>query len=216
MKSLKLAAGLVVALSFLSCTPQPPDGGDGNCNGICDSVFNLGGPTGATPSPSPGGGGSLPAGSRVAIFLFGQSCPANTTIPSNGAGVLLTSCVGFFTATPKGPDGTDLPAAVHGPNCAWQASGTITLTSTAEPFNRDGRCSGVGPSTLQATVKDVTGTRDFRCQTTAAGLTGGDVSIQTIGKRLYVWDEDFLSTLAPAKAARLKADAIERDQARLR
>lgn len=191
---------LLLLVVATACTPTSPT----TINNTNTATNTSNG--GNTASPSPGvGSGTLPPGSRVAIFMFGQSCPAGATPPSNGSGILLLQCVGFLTATPKDANGNDLDPAVHGPNCAWQSSGTINLTSTAEPFNRDGRCSGAGPSTIQATVKDVTGTRDFRCQATAAGLVG-DVSVQSVGSRVYFWDD----TIATAS---MKADAIKRDQA---
>lgn len=189
----------VVLLALVGCTPQVPDQ-SGNCTGICNSDFNFGNPNGPTASPSPGTGGSLPAGSTVRVGLFGQSCPAGTTAPNNGLRQIIQGCVGFLTATPKDPQGNDLTPAVHGPNCAWSSSGSITLTEAGNPFNRDGRCPTVGDSTVSATVKDVSGSVGIAC-------LPGPARSSSAHERVYFWGPD-------ESTHEQRHDAMLRDSAR--
>lgn len=202
---------LCVALGVYACTtiatgPTTATGGN--------STQSQGGGNGA--SPSPGTGGDLPAGSFVRIGLFGQSCPSGTTPPPNGTRQILPNCTGFITATPKDSTGNDLPAAVHGPTCAWSVTAgqsVVNLTAPSEPFNRDARCLGVGPFALQAQVKNVTGSADFSCEAAAGAHSA------LVRERIYFWDEELLwlsamhNGMAPED---LRAAVIERDQARYR
>jgi hypothetical protein len=98
--------------------------------------------------------------------MFGETCGAGVTPPSNGSRQIKAGCVASITATPKDSAGVDLPAAVHGPTIAWSVpagSGTVNCLADSEPFNRTCRCVGLGVFTLQATVKNLTGTADFEC-----------------------------------------------------
>lgn len=195
---------VVVSLTLYACTNITT--GSTTATGGNSSQSQGGG--GPQASPSPGQGGDLPPGSFVRVGLFGQSCPSGTTAPSNGTRQILPGCVGFVTATPKDAQSNDLPAAVHGPNCTWSVpfgSGVVNVSAPSEPFNRDVRCSGVGPFGLQAQVKNVTGSADFSCEAGASrssaeiaafGLlsreqlaAAGIVDVTTVGDRTVYWTE---------------------------
>lgn len=202
-------AALVAACSINTVTgPTTATGGNATNN-------QPGGGNGA--SPSPGSGGDLPVGAYVRQGLYGQACPNGTTPPSNGLRTVLLNCTGFLTATPKYQDGSDIPAAVHGPTIAWAITlgqSVVILLTPPEPFNRDVKCNSAGPFALSATVKNVTGSADYSCATSAPqGLRGlgAGMSQSTLGDRVYFWYETDENGLPLATAA-LKADAIKRDR----
>ena len=71
-------------------------------------------------------------------------------------------CRGFVTATPKRKDNTDVPAKEHGPDITWELRTGHDQVDVVEPtfasnFNKDVLGKRVGPFTLCATVKGVTG-----------------------------------------------------------
>jgi hypothetical protein len=111
----------------------------------------------ATPAASPSPASSaIPPGSYVRVGVFACSCPSGRTCSNNGAATMQVGCSAQITATPKGPDGSDLPASVHGPNVSWAYSGQGTLVGCAtwanERFNSD--CVGLAPgaSVVSASV----------------------------------------------------------------
>ncbi len=154
-------AGLPLAAALLyACTNVVSTGTGGTGGSI------LGPNGGPSATPSPGGTGALPAGAFVRVGFFGISCPQGTTPPANGLRELPLPCRGFLTATPKYQDGSDIPASVHGPNCAWEVTtgaSFVNLQTTGEAFNRDATCSAVGPWALKATVLNVSGEAGFAC-----------------------------------------------------
>jgi hypothetical protein len=93
----------------------------------------------APPSPTgqPGAGCIAPA---VRVGPFGFQCDASVPTPSNNSGLLPRGCTAVLTATPKYPDGTDVPAAIHGVNVAWAITAgqnVVTMSDFGgEPFNR--------------------------------------------------------------------------------
>lgn len=115
---------------------------------------------GNTPaSPAPGSG--LPSGSTVRIEIFGASCP-NGANPRPNPGELKLGCSLAVTATPRGPDGAPLPAAVHGPNIAWSVavggSALRLVEDGSQPFNASVFATATGSGAITATVQGVTGT----------------------------------------------------------
>jgi hypothetical protein len=156
-----LAALIAAAALSYACTSviNTATGGTGG------SVLGPGGVDGPGASPSPAAG-ALPAGAFVRVGFFGISCPSGTSTPANGLRELPLPCRGFLTATPKYPDGTDIPAAVHGPACAWEVTigaSVVELQTTGEAFNRDATCRSTGPWSLKATVLNVSGEAGFTC-----------------------------------------------------
>lgn len=107
----------------------------------------------ATPSP---GSSAIPAGSYVRVGMFACSCPAARTCSSNSAATLQVGCTAELTATPKGPDGTDLPSSVHGPSVAWSVVGKGAVVQCApwkaEPFNLSCTALAVGSVGVSASV----------------------------------------------------------------
>ena len=109
-------------------------------------------------SPSPGAS-TIPAGSYLRVGMFSCSCPTGLACSSNGAATLQVGCTAELTATPKGPDGTDLPASVHGPNVAWSFVGQGSIVQCAqwsgEPFNASCRALAIGSAGITAAVPGV-------------------------------------------------------------
>lgn len=56
----------------------------------------------------------------VRTHLWGYECPPGYSPPSPGEQKLPVVCDGRATATPKLRDGTNVPAAIHGPDVAWE------------------------------------------------------------------------------------------------
>ncbi len=200
IKEWAFVVGWVVALAFTQAC-NPPTAPDINVFNQNTATNNNSGGGGNGASPSPGTGGDLPAGSTVRVGLFGQSCPAGTTAPSNGSRSIIKGCVGFMTATPKDPNGTDIPAAIHGPSCAWRSDGSIDLSPAENAFNQDARCPDVGSSTVTATVKNVVGNVGIEC------LLG--TGARTFGPPVFFWYEGDDLPAAP-RLAEMRRDAIVR------
>lgn len=156
-----LFVGLVAAM-VSGCVPQGPT--EPSEIVITNTNTNTQGGNGPGASPTPtSGGGELPPGSIIRIGLFGQSPNPG---PPNGSRQILVGNTGFITATPKDPNGNDIPASVHGPNIAWSVlhgGGNIQVNVPSEPFNRDVKCLTPGVFGLSAQVKNVTGSADFEC-----------------------------------------------------
>jgi hypothetical protein len=108
-----------------------------------------------TASPSPAAS-AIPAGSYVRVGMFSCSCPGSGACSNNGAATLQVGCTAELTATPKAPDGSDLPASVHGPNVTWSFVGQGSLVSCAqwagEPFNVSCRALSAGAAGISAAV----------------------------------------------------------------
>ena len=51
--------------------------------------------------------------------FFGINCGPGVPVPRNGERLLPRGCRGYVTATPKRPNGDDVPAHEHGPNIEW-------------------------------------------------------------------------------------------------
>jgi hypothetical protein len=203
LKDVRLS-GLLVVLALMglaACVPAPGNT-TGNCTGLCGDVTF--GPTGVpTASPGPGSGSdTLPAGSTVRVGLFGMSCPSGVPVPNNGARQIPAGCTGYLTATPKDPGNTDLPPAVHGPNCAWRSDGVIDLFAATEAFNQDARCPAPGDSTVTATVKNVSGSVGIACLPANGS--------RTFGPPTFVWFEGDELPAAP-RLALIRRDAIVRE-----
>jgi len=169
-----LSGAVMIACAYLwsSCTPTQPTPGDV----IVSQTVTVGGQTG-TPgaSPSPGAGGSLPEGSRIAIFQFGQSCPSGVTVPANGTRQCKMGCTCDYTCTPKGPDGTDLPEAVHGPTATWAVEfGQDRVSVQRDNFNLRVRPVAPGEFGLACTVKNLTGRVDASVISSAADVVAMD------------------------------------------
>jgi hypothetical protein len=162
------------------------------------------------PQASPGGTGgngsdTLPSGSTVRVGIFGMSCPAGTTVPTNGQRQIPAGCVAYLTATPKGADGTDLSPTVHGPNCAWSSFGPIQLSPATEKFNQDARCPAPGDATVTATVKGTSGSVGLACLAGRAAL----------GAPVFYWFSDDPTLYGAKRDAIVRTlDAYELEQSR--
>lgn len=158
----KLLGLLLVLLVASACNFTKIDIGDENPGGPSPVASPTATPT-PTPSPAPPPGAAAwpGAGGYVRVGVFGFDCPAGITAPNNGAGELPLGCVAHVTATPKYADGSDVPAAIHGPTIAWVVVGPIACTAPAEPYNRDCRGLASGVAQLRATVQGVTGELDL-------------------------------------------------------
>jgi hypothetical protein len=113
-----------------------------------------------TPTPAPDKGSI----DDIRVGFFGISCGKNSTreIPGNGKKLLPLGCRGFVTATPKRKDNTDVPAKEHGPDISWELKYGDNIVDLQAPtfasdFNKDLVGKRVGPFSLCATVKGVTG-----------------------------------------------------------
>lgn len=109
-------------------------------------------------SPSPGATG-IPAGSYVRVGMFSCSCPSGLACSSNGAATMQVGCEANLTATPKGPDGNDLPATIHGPSVAWSVVGQGAIVQCAqwsgEPFNLACKALSAGSAGITAAVPGI-------------------------------------------------------------
>jgi len=147
---------LVPVVILVACTP--PGGGDNNTNTI--NIFQ-----GTTPSPNPSSspftGAPLPAGYYMIMRIFGQdgpNCPNGQT--------LKVGCLAHVTATPKRPDGTDVPSTEHGPDITWEyvsGNGTVAdcIADPASAFNRLCQVKAPGTLILKATVKNLVKQQEF-------------------------------------------------------
>ena len=109
-----------------------------------------------TPTPNPGTIDS------IRVSFFGITCGKGNPVPNNGWKLLPKGCRGFVTATPKRRDGSDVPAAEHGPNIDWYVLYGDQYIRVEDPtfesdFNKDLIGVQVGGFGLCATVKGVTG-----------------------------------------------------------
>jgi len=149
-----LAFGLLALLSF-GCNPTPNDPSTIYISNVNTNT------QGGQPSPPPDASGALPAGSVVKIEIFGASCPSGAN-PRPNPGELKLGCSLAVTATPKGPDGANLPATVHGPNCAWAvpvgSAALRVVEDGSQPFNATVLATAIGQGVVSAVVKGTTGT----------------------------------------------------------
>jgi hypothetical protein len=111
-----------------------------------------------TPTPTPNPGSIY----DIRVAFFGINCGKGNPVPNNGRKLLPRGCRGYVTATPKRRDGTDVPAAEHGPDIDWSMLYGDQFVRVDPPtfesdFNKDLVGLQVGGFGLCATVKGVTG-----------------------------------------------------------
>jgi len=145
------AAMLAALLVSGACVPQGPTAPSSIV--ITNNNNNQnGGGGGTTPSPSPGT--CAVASVRVGFFGFGPEAACSGL--RNGGGVLKVGCSAAGTATPKLADGTDAPAAAHGPQIEWAILANeqaIRFTVQDNPFNFEAFGLAAAPTVvIQATV----------------------------------------------------------------
>lgn len=156
-------AAVLIVLAGLTASCSPPQAPSDIY--IQNVNTNNNGGSNPSASPSPGSGsGTLPEGSTIRVALFGQDCPTGVERPNNGTGQISVRCSGgAITATPKGPNGADLPAEVHGTQIEWSgpfgaAGVSCTPSFLGNAFNQLCKCAAAGGTfTLSAKVKNVTG-----------------------------------------------------------
>ena len=150
-----LVAGLLGLMVLTNCNPTAPSEVNVYNQNTNQNI------QGGQPSPPPDASGSLPAGSVVKIEIFGASCPSGAN-PRPNPGELKVGCSLAVTATPKGPDGANLPANVHGPNCAWAvpvgSAALRVVEDGSQPFNATVLATAIGQGVVSAVVKGTTGT----------------------------------------------------------
>lgn len=177
-----MAAAVALALGLTSCdeppaapTPvQPPAV-------TVTQIVNVGQVPGPGTNPSPAPTNCVPeAIDSVRVNPFGYACPAGVTPPRNGSGEVPANCTAIFTATPKRPDGTDVPAALHGSNITWAVpigSERVQLTDFGDqPFNKNVTVrpgSAPGEVQITATVCGKTGAWIGRTTAATASSSGG-------------------------------------------
>lgn len=109
------------------------------------------------------GSDKLPDGSRVALFVTGQRCPAGVTPPADKK-ILKVGCTQDWTATPKLGE-QDLPPAVHGTACAWSvpigSDKVALLESGVTVFNVGAKGLAPGSYRIMAQVKDKAAAADI-------------------------------------------------------
>ena len=117
-----------------------------------------------TPAPAPTAAPAINPGSiyDIRVAFFGITCGKGNPVPNNGWKKLPKGCRGFVTATPKRRDGSDVPAAEHGPDIDWSMLYGSEFVRVEDPtfesdFNKDLVGEKVGNFGLCATVKGVTG-----------------------------------------------------------
>ena len=111
-----------------------------------------------TPTPAPNPGSIY----DIRVAFFGITCGKGNPVPNNGWKMLPKGCRGFVTATPKRKDGSDVPAAEHGPDIEWSMLYGDEFVRVEDPtfesdFNKDLIGVKVGGFGLCAKVKGVTG-----------------------------------------------------------
>jgi hypothetical protein len=152
MKLWKLyAVALAALLVGGACMPQGPT--QPGAIVITNNNTNQNGSGGgASPSPSPGT--CSVASVRVGFFGFGPEAACAGL--RNGGGVLKVGCSAAGTATPKLADGTDAPAAAHGPQIEWAILANeqaIRFAVQDNPFNYEAFGLAAAPTVvIQATV----------------------------------------------------------------
>jgi hypothetical protein len=156
MRTKLLLLSLAVLVGAVACQPYPPDSGGINNTNTNTFILN---PSNPSASPSPGGGAPLPPGSRVALFVVGDSqlCGSSFVQPKVPVKV---GCKVFVTATPKDSNGVDIPQSVHGPDCEWTNSDSNIASldvSGDNEFNATLKGNAPGRVMLTATVKGITG-----------------------------------------------------------
>ena len=99
--------------------------------------------------------------SYVRVSFFGFRCNPGVVSPNRGDTLLPLGCDGYATATPKDPNGRDVPQPVYGREIAWsvkKGDGLVGLRPWPdEPFNQTVQPVALGAFKLCATVQGVTG-----------------------------------------------------------
>lgn len=113
-------------------------------------------------SPSPGTQANLPPGSRIVVADFGEQCSGGLT-QATDPNTVRVGCVAILTCTPKLPDGTDAPPALHGPAPAFfgPISGSQNVDFhqwDSNPFNANSKILGGTASAYRCDVGGLSGT----------------------------------------------------------
>ncbi len=99
--------------------------------------------------------------SYIRISFFGIRCSPGITPPNKAENKLPMDCDGFLTATPKDPDGRDVPIQIHGPDITWSFKRGEELVYLRQwpdqPFNQTVYPVALGFFKICATVMGVTG-----------------------------------------------------------
>jgi hypothetical protein len=97
----------------------------------------------------------------IRVSFFGFNCPDGTPEPDKLEKKLPVVCDGYATATPKDPDGRDVPLVVHGSDVTWtlkQGAEFVSLRPWPDqPFNQTVSPHTPGYFKLCATVQGQTG-----------------------------------------------------------
>jgi hypothetical protein len=97
----------------------------------------------------------------IRLSFFGFNCLPGTQEPEKVAKKLPMACDGHLTATPKDPDGRDVPLVVHGSDVEWRFKRGEEFVSLRQwpdqPFNQTVSPRNPGAFKLCATVQGTTG-----------------------------------------------------------
>jgi hypothetical protein len=97
--------------------------------------------------------------SYIRISFFGFNCNPGVPVPDKADKKLPLGCDGYLTATPKDPDGFDVPEQVHGSEIDWSFKKGAEFLSLRqwpqEPFNQTVHPVALGFSKLCASVQGV-------------------------------------------------------------
>jgi hypothetical protein len=78
--------------------------------------------------------------SYIRISFFGFNCNPGVAAPDKAAKKLPMGCDGYLTATPKDPDGRDVPSQIHGSEISWSFKRGEEFVSLRQwpdqPFNQ--------------------------------------------------------------------------------
>jgi hypothetical protein len=99
--------------------------------------------------------------SYIRISFFGFTCPPDVPVPLRSDNTLPMGCDGYLTATPKDPDGRDVPSQIHGDEITWsfkRGEEFVKLRQWPEqPFNQTVYTVAPGFFKICATVSGVSG-----------------------------------------------------------
>lgn len=97
----------------------------------------------------------------IRVSFFGFNCVPGTQAPDKADRKLPLACDGYLTATPKDPDGRDVPLKVHGGDVEWRVKKGEEYVSLKQwpdqPFNQTVYPRTPGFFKLCATVQGQTG-----------------------------------------------------------
>jgi hypothetical protein len=99
--------------------------------------------------------------SYIRISFFGFNCSPGVTSPNRGDTKLPLGCDGYLTATPKDPDGRDVPSQIHGADITWSFKRGAEFVHLRQwpdqPFNQTVFPVAPGFFKICATVSGVSG-----------------------------------------------------------